>query len=253
MENALLIGLSRQVALARELDVIANNVANISTAGFKARNARFAEYLMPVARAEAFPQADRRLSYVIDKGTALDTSQGMIERTGNPLDTAIRGDGFFVVQTPRGERYTRDGSFSLAANGTLVNADGYPVMGDGGPLTFNPQESDLQIAADGTITTTQNNQQNQHGKLRVVAFADNQNLQNEGNNLFAAGPGQRAQASTAAAKIEAGAIERSNVKPVLEMSRLVEVSRNYTTIANLISKGDDLRKTAISRLADVPA
>ena len=101
MENALLIGLSRQVALGRELDVIANNMANVTTNGFKARSSRFREYLMPVASAESFPRPDRRLSYVIDAGTPLDIRSGAIEHTGNPLDVAIKGDAFLAVQTPR--------------------------------------------------------------------------------------------------------------------------------------------------------
>ena len=113
MENAVLIGLSRQIALGRELDVIANNMANVSTNGYKARQSRFKEFLMPGASAAAFRQpgsAGFRSS--IETGTALDPSPGAIETTGNPLDAAIKGDGFFVVQTPAGERYTRNGAFS---------------------------------------------------------------------------------------------------------------------------------------------
>src|SRR3954454_13630457 len=85
MQNALFIGVSSQVALQRELDVIANNMANVSTTGFKGRNARFQEYLMPVASADSFQARDRRVSYVIDQGTPLDLAQGAIEQTGNPL------------------------------------------------------------------------------------------------------------------------------------------------------------------------
>ncbi len=99
MENALLIGLSRQIALQRELDVVANNIANMNTTGFKADGSVFEEYLMPVARAEQFAAPDRRLSYVQDRATWHDFSQGPIQQTGNPLDVAIDGDGFLVVQT----------------------------------------------------------------------------------------------------------------------------------------------------------
>ena len=107
MENALLIGLSRQMALGRELDVIANNMANVTTNGFKARDARFREFLMPTARADAFPRPDQQLSYVIDAGTPLDLSTGAVELTGNPLDAAIKGDGFFAVH--------RDGSVTCSS------------------------------------------------------------------------------------------------------------------------------------------
>lgn len=245
MENALLVNLSRQMALGRELDVIANNVANVNTNGFKARASRFQEYMRTPASAEAFPRPDRRVSYVLDNGTALDTSSGAIERTGNPLDAAIKGDAFFAVQTPAGERYTRNGSFELDGRGQLVNSDGHVVLGDGGPITFSPNEYGFNIAADGTITTDQG----QRGKLRLVRFADQQALKNEGANLFSSAAA--AQPAGAAASVASGAVERSNVKPVLEMSRLMEVNRAYTQIAGIITRTDELRRSAIQRLADV--
>lgn len=132
MQNALFVGVSSQMALQRELDVIANNMANVSTTGFKARNTRFEEYLMPVASADSFARPDRRLSYVIDQGTTLDLGQGPIEQTGNPLNVAVKGSAFIAVQSPQGERYTRNGAFELDAQGTLVTSDGYKVVGEGG-------------------------------------------------------------------------------------------------------------------------
>ncbi len=244
MENALLIGLSRQVALGRELDVIANNMANVTTNGFKARQARFREHLMPVASAEAFPTADRRLSYVIDAGTPLDLGAGAIERTGNPLDAAINGDGFFVVQAQAGERFTRNGAFTVDAQGQLVTSDGHVVMGDNGPIVFSPQETDPAIAADGTVTSSQG----QRGKLRLVRFEDPQALRNEGSNLFSSAA--QPQAAGATSRIESGAIERSNVKSILEMNRLVEVNRAYVSVAGMVARMDEIRRTAIQRLAD---
>ncbi len=247
MENALLIGLSRQVALGRELDVIANNVANVTTNGFKARSALFKEYLAPRASADTFPQPDRKLSYVIDNGTPLDMSSGAIERTGNPLDVAIKGDGFLVVRTAAGERYTRNGALDLNARGELVTSDGHPVVGENGPIVFGNTESGFNIGADGTVTTSLG----QRGKLRLVRFADPQGLTNEGANVFAAAVPP--VAAGPAARLEGGALERSNVKPIVEMGRLVEVNRAYASIAALLQRGDELRRTAISRLADLPA
>jgi flagellar basal-body rod protein FlgF len=244
MENALLIGLSRQVALARELDVIANNMANVNTNGFKARDARFAEFLMPKASADAFHRPDQKLSYVIDAGTPLDISAGAIERTGNPLDAAIKGDGFFVVQTPQGERFTRNGAFEIGGQGQLVTSDGHAVQGENGPITLTPQETGIQIGADGTISTSQG----VRGRLRLVRFADPQSLRNEGANLFSSTA--QAQPAGPAARVEPGAIERSNVKPVVEMSRLMEVSRSYTSVAGMLSRMEELRRTAIQRLAE---
>ena len=244
MENALLIGLSRQVALGREIDVIANNVANVTTNGFKARSARFREYLMPVASAETFPRPDRRLSYVIDAGTPLDTRSGPIEFTGNPLDVAIKGEGFLAVQTPAGERYTRNGALEINAQGQLVTSDGHLVLGENGPIAFTQQESGFDIAPDGTVTSNQG----QRGRIRLVRFANPQALHNEGANIFSSRtPGQPAGDTS---RIEARALERSNVKPVIEMSRLIEVNRTYTSVAGMVSRIDELRRTAISRLAD---
>src|SRR5262249_15367739 len=110
MENALLIGLSRQIVLERQLDVVANNVANLNTTGFKADNSLFEAYLMPVARENRFNAQDRQVSFVNDRGTWRDQRQSGIQVTGNPLDVAIDGDGYLAVQTPSGERYTRNGA-----------------------------------------------------------------------------------------------------------------------------------------------
>ena len=244
MENALLVGLSRQMALRRELDVIANNMANVSTTGFKARSSRFSEFLMPVASAETFQRADRKLSYVIDQGTPVDLSGGMIEHTGNPLDAAIKGEGYFVVQTPAGDRYTRAGSFEINARGELVTQQGQRVTGENGPVVITPGETNVRFAADGTVSTDQG----QRGKLRLVKFANAQSLKSEGDNLFSSTTAAQPVGQTG--RIEPGALERSNVKPILEMTRLLDVQRAYTTIAGLMSKTDELRRTAISRLAD---
>ena len=244
MQNALLIGLSRQVALSRELDVIANNVANVTTNGFKGRSARFSEYLMPVASAEAFPRPDRRLSYVIDSGTPLDMATGAIERTGNPLNAAIKGDAFFAVQTPQGERFTRNGAFELNAQGQLVTGDGHLVQGENGPIAITPQETGVSIGPDGQVSTDQG----VRGRLRLVRFADVQGLRNAGANLFASDA--PAQAAGPGAWLEGGAIERSNVKPVLEMTRLIDVNRTYQSVAGMVARMDELKRTAIQRLGD---
>jgi flagellar basal-body rod protein FlgF len=244
VENALLVGLSRQMALRRELDVIANNMANVSTTGFKARSARFSEFVMPVAKDDNFLRPDRRLSYVIDQGTPIDQTSGPIERTGNPLDAAVRGEGYFVVQTPSGDRYTRSGAFEINSKGELVTQQGHRVTGDNGPIVLAPGETGVRMSADGTVSTDQG----QRGKLRLVKFANPQSIRSEGDNLFSStAPAQPVGPS---GQIEPGALERSNVKPILEMSRLLDVQRTYTTIAGLMSKVDELRRTAISRLAD---
>jgi flagellar basal-body rod protein FlgF len=243
MENGLLIGLSRQVALQRELDVIANNVANIGTAGFKARSLRFSEYLMDKAKFDAFDKPDQPLSYVVDKGSGLDMTSGSVEATGNPLNAAIVGDGLFVVNTPQGERYTRNGSFVLDGAGRLVTTEGYAVLGDGGPITFGASETNVAIGQDGTISTSAGPK----GKLRIVSVPDPKALQSEGDSLIRTDAPLPPAGATV--RVQGGAVERSNVRPVIEMSRLIEVNRAYANIAGMLQRSDELRRSAVEKLA----
>jgi flagellar basal-body rod protein FlgF len=254
MENALLVGLSRQIVLERQMDVVANNVANVNTNGYKADKSLFQEYLNSGAHEDNFVGTDRRVSYVLDSGTFKDLAQGPTEQTKNPLDVAIDGGGFLVVQTPAGERYTRDGSLQINNQGQLVTAAGNPVLGNSGPIVFQPTDHDVSIAADGNVTVLEgiNRIDAVRGKLRLVSFAQAQNLLKEGSNLYSAGQGTAAQADTAS-RVRQGFVEKSNVNSVVEMSRMIEVTRTYTQIATLLQQQSDLHKTAIQQLADVPA
>jgi flagellar basal-body rod protein FlgF len=254
MANHLLVGLSRQVTLERQMDVVANNVANINTNGFKADRSLFEEFLTSRAHEDNFARGDRRISFVQDRGTFKDFSQGASELTKNPLDVAIDGAGFLVVQTPAGERYTRDGGLKINNQGQLVNSSGYQVLGGSGPIVMQPTDKEITIAADGNVTVLEgtNRVDSVRGKLRVVRFADAQKLVKEGSNLYAAGPDAAAQPD-AASKLRQGFIEKSNVNSVLEMSRMIEVTRAYTSISAMLQQQGDMRKSAIEKLADVPA
>ncbi|MGZ5874344.1 MAG: flagellar basal-body rod protein FlgF [Bradyrhizobium sp.] len=253
MENALLVGLSRQTALERQLDIVANNIANVNTAGYKADGTLFEEYLNTGAHEDNFVGVDRRVSFVQDRGTFRDYSQGATEQTKNPLDVAIDGSAFLVVQTPAGERYTRDGGLHLNNQGQLVTVAGNPVLGTGGPIIFQPTDHDINITPDGTITVVEGNGRTDsiRGKLRLVSFADAQKLLKEGLNLYTAGEGSPQPDAKSA--VRQGFIEKSNVNAVVEMSRMMEVTRAYTQISTLLQQQHDLQKTAIQQLADVPA
>lgn len=250
MQNAVLIGLSRQVALSRELDVVANNIANLTTTGYKSDGSLFEEYLTSGARAA---QSGKRVSYVIDRGIWHDMSQGPVERTGNSLDVAIDGDGFLVVQTARGERYTRNGSLKINAAGQLVTAAGDPVLGASGPIVLQPNDREISISRDGAISVREGNStaDSVRGKLRLVNFANPQQLQKDGGALFAAGNGAAPQETTQASVVQ-GAIEKSNVHGVAEMTRMIEITRSYTQIAAMIQQQNDQGTQAINKLADVP-
>ena len=254
MENTLLVGLSRQMVLERQMDVVANNVANVNTTGYKVDRSLFQEFLTSGAHEDNFLASDRRVSYVQDRATFHDFSQGAAEETKNPLDVAINGGGFLVVQTPAGERYTRDGALQINNQGQLVTAGGNPVLGNSGPIVFQPTDKQVSIASDGNVTVLEGASRidSVRGKLRVVSFAQAQNLQKEGFNLYSAGAGIAAQPDTTS-KLRQGFVEKSNVNSVLEMSRMIEVTRTYTQISNLLQQQSDLHKTAIDKLADVPA
>jgi flagellar basal-body rod protein FlgF len=254
MQNALLIGLSRQVALGRELDVVANNIANLNTTGFKGDGAVFEEFIAPTARANGVNGIDRRVSFVRDRATWTDMSQGSLERTGNSLDVAIEGKGFFAVQTPRGERYTRNGAFQINNAGELVTSEGFQVLGESGPIVFQPKDRNIAISADGTVSVGEGNSARtdaQRGKLRVVGFGQVQQLQKDGAGTFTAPQNITPQPETESRLVQ-GAVEKSNVRAVVEMTRMIEVTRSYTQVANLLQQQADMQRTAVEKLAEVP-
>jgi flagellar basal-body rod protein FlgF len=253
VENASLVGLSRQIALQREIDVVANNIANLNTTGFKADNVVFHEHLMPVARANQFRGNDRQVSFVQDRATWLNLSQGPVEQTGNPLDIAVSGDGFLTVQTPRGERYTRNGALQINNQGQLVTSEGLQVIGENGPIVFQPNDRDISIGVDGLISVREGNNttDSQRGKLRLAGFAEPQKLQKDGASTYMAPAGVAPQPATNV-RVSQGVIEKSNVSSVMEMTRMVEVTRTYTQIAGMLQQQSDMRRQAIEKLAEVP-
>ncbi len=254
MENALLIGLSRQMVLERQMDVVANNLANVNTNGFKADASLFEEFLRSGAHEDNFVGSDRAISYVQDRGTYRDLTQGPLQATNNPLDLAIDGNAFLVVQSQGGERYTRDGGLHLNNQGQLVTVAGEPVLGDSGPIVFQSTDHDVNVSPDGTVTVLEglNTTDSIRGKLRLVSFADAQKLLKEGSNLYSAGEGGLPQPDVKS-QLRQGFIEKSNVNSVGEMTRMMEVTRAYTQVATLLQQQSDLHKNAIQQLADVPA
>ncbi len=245
MENAQLVALSRQIALQRQLDVVANNVANINTTGFKASDLLFEDYLMPVARDNDFAGLDRSVHYTQDWTTVHDLTAGSIEQTGNELDVALMGNGFLTVDTPAGTRYTKSGSLAINAEGILVDLNGHPVLGTSGSISFDDTDTDIVIGADGSVTTNNGNK----GRLAIAEFVDPQILTREGGNYFA-GPAPDAPVNTS---VMQGAIERSNVSGVTEITTMIRIQRSYQSLANLMQKQDELRGTAIQRLGDIRA
>ncbi len=255
MENALLVGLSRQMSLGNELDTIANNIANIDTTGYKSDNTVFSEFLMPGASDQSFNGRDRRVSFVQDRATFIDMAPGALQRTGGPLDVAIDGNAYFTVQTQRGQRYTRNGAFQINGAGQLVTSNGDQVVGSNGPITFQNTDHDIVISSSGIITVREGNAtiDSQRGTLQLASFANPQALQKDGASTFMAPQGVVANPASADTRVVQGAIEKSNVNGVMEMARMIRITRSYTDVANILSQESDLRKNALQQLSQAPA
>ncbi len=243
MDNASLITLSYQLAAYRSMDVIANNIANVSTPGFKRESPKFEELLERV-KPTGDSGSQRSLSFVRDAGVVRDLSNGPMISTGSPFDLAIAGKGFFSVQTAAGVRYTRDGHFTLNADGTVVDSQGNPLLGDGGPITISVDDGNVTFGADGTIT----GKQGQIGKLQVVDFPNERAMTKQGASLYAT---TQTPVPAANAKVEQGMLEGSNVQPVIEISHMIELMRSYQAIATMETSAGDLKRQAIQKLGTV--
>ena len=255
MENALLIGLSRQMALSHELEVVANNIANIETTGYKADHAAFAQYLMARARDNDFAGNDRRVSFVQDRASWVDFSPGAVQHTGNPLDVAIDGNAYLVVQTPRGQRYTRNGALSINGSGQLVTSEGDQVVGNAGPITFQLNDHDVNISPTGIITVREgaSTVDAPRGQLQLVGFDRPQRLQKDGASTFMAPTGVNQQPAPQGTRVVQGAVEKSNVHAMVEMARMIQITRHYADIANIIQQQGDQRRNALQQLSQAPS
>ena len=221
MENSLTIALARQSVLARQMDVIATNLANLETAGFKSEHMIFTE-LVEQTSDEEF------LSIVHDVSFVRDLTEGPLTGTHSPLDLAIHGDGYFVVDTPDGERYTRHGVFQLDDSGNIVTTEGHPVLGSGGaPIAIPLDATDITITRDGTISADTN----EIGRIKLVRFDDRQALSKVGSGLYDA-KDQPPQPSNGSEVLQ-GMVESSNVKGVVEMTRMIDTVRAYQAAAKL--------------------
>ncbi len=245
MENTSYIALSSQAALRRQMDVVANNLANMSTHGYKSGQMMFVEHLIKSKGGDKLLTPN--LSYVRDIATMTDTRPGAIEHTGNPLDIAIQGEGFLTVQTPEGERYTRNGRLQLDNTGQLVNQAGQPVLANGGsPVVFAPEDTQIVISKDGTISTNNGDL----GKLKIVSFDNEQSLSRTSGALFATTDANPAKTVDSPVILQ-GAVEGSNVEPILEMASMIEVHRAYDGIKNFIDREDERQRSMIRDLAAV--
>jgi flagellar basal-body rod protein FlgF len=224
VDNALLLSLSKQMVMRRTMDIIANNLANMNTTGFKRESALFEEYLVPFETETADGPKTENLSFVRDYGIVRDMTVGHLETTSNPLDLAIEGQGYFSVETPEGVRYTRNGHFIRDAEGRIAMTGGALLLDDSGqPISLAEGENDIKVAEDGTIST----EQGVKGRIAVVKFANMQDMNKIGESLY-----ETTQTPEPSDKVSImqGMLETSNVEPIIEMTNMIEALRSYQKI-----------------------
>lgn len=237
MNNAIYVALSRQTGVERQLSVVANNLANSNTAGFHGDQLLFKTHLVQDADG-------RKTAFVEDVATIRQTTQGRLEYTGNPLDLAVSGPGYFAVSGPNGRAYTRAGSFVIDSEGSLSTIDGYKVQDEGGSqIDFQPEDKKIVIYGDGRLEVDGE----ERGNLGFYQFADEQKLKRLGGNLYfsAAAPVENDGQGT----IVQGMLEKSNVSPIIEISNMVELQRAYVSNASFINDLYEMQEGAVRRIS----
>jgi flagellar basal-body rod protein FlgF len=242
MDVAGYVMLSRIALQERATSVLANNIANVDTPGFRASRAVFGQQVSRAGGIDG-PAGLGRTAYVQDRATWRETQPGTIQQTGNPLDVAITGDGYFAVETPRGERYTRAGRFTLGADGRVLDMQGNPLLSiDGQPLAVAPGDTRLEILGDGTLRS----ENGPIGRIRVVRFENQQRLRAEGDRHFdAAG---EAPLPVDRPALMQGAVEGSNVQAIAEMNRMTVELREYQFATQFMEKEGERMQSVIDRL-----
>ncbi|QPM91289.1 flagellar hook-basal body complex protein [Pseudooceanicola algae] len=235
MDNAGYTTLTRQSGLMREMTVIANNIANAATTGYRQQGLIFSEFIQSTGDGPSLSMAAARVH-----NTSF--QQGALTQTGGSLDFAIEGDGFFLIQTPDGERLTRAGSFATSAAGDLVTNDGYPVLDPGGaPIFIPPDATNLGLAADGTLSADGA----PIGQLGVVEPVDPLGLTRAGGTMFVADAGTLPVEDP---RVVQGFIESSNVDPIGQIARMIQVQRAYELGQTFLEREDDRIRTTTRTL-----
>jgi flagellar basal-body rod protein FlgF len=238
MLDANLSTLQVQMVLTRQMDMLADNLANVATPGFKN------EMLAVSARRIRLPGGSELIGQPMTLERNMD--EGSFTQTGNPLDLAIKGSGFFVVQTPLGDRYTRNGHFQIDGQGQLVSPAGYPVLSEGGqPITFQPTDSDIAIGQDGTVSVKRNGTQVKAGTIGVVTFAEPAKLQRVSGSLFRAT--ERPEPAQDGRVIQ-GMVEESNVQSVTEITRMIDINRRFQAAQRIIEAETERSQKAMQVL-----
>ncbi len=242
MDNTTNIALSRLSAQQRAMDVVAGNLANASTPGYRAERTVFADWLLREP-AGAEPPGGRTVAFTQTRATYRERAEGTLTQTGNPLDLALSGDGWFTVQTANGTRLTRAGRFTLQKDGSVTDEAGNPLLDvQAQPLKLSTADTDLTVKADGTLRS----QNGVIGQIAVVVPNDANRITAEGGRLF------RADVPTtpvARPKIVQGAVEDSNVQPIAEITRMISTERDFQFVTQMVEAEGQRRQNAIDKIA----
>ncbi len=236
MDNGIYVALSKQLAQFRQMAVIANNIANAETTGYGTEKMLFDDYLVPEGN-------KRKVAFTQDYNTHRNLEQGKMKQTGNQLDMAIMGKGYFVVDTPNGPRYTRAGNFQIDGNGILVTPEGYPVLGEGGEqIQFQEEDTKVEIREEGFIIVDGEDR----GRIEVVDIPNEQLMEKVGKSLY--------KTDQAALPIEnpvvaQGVLEGSNVEPVIEITDMMMTMRRVGNTSQFIDTSYELERRTIGVLA----
>jgi flagellar basal-body rod protein FlgG len=245
MNSGMYSAVSASLSAARRLDVITNNLANLNTPGYKKDKMSFESLLSGAANPPVVPQGTTADPVLLKENNYIDFATGPTNKSGNPLDLALDGDGFFAVTTPDGTAYTRQGNLRSSADGTLVTVDGYPVQGVGG-AAISIKGSKVVIDAKGGVTVDGT----QVGTISVVDFDKPYTLTKTGGAMFVpADPKTPPQASKA--QVQQGFIEGSNVESISEMVQLIETNRYFEACTKVIKSFDDMTSKAANDLGRV--
>lgn len=243
MENTSYIALSRQAALWRQMEVVATNMANMNTPAYKGEQMMFREFLVDTRSTER--ALGGKVAFVQDMGVLRDTREGPLTKTDNPLDFGLHGEGYFQIETQAGMRYSRDGHFRLDESGMLVTSQGFAVMDErDNPLIFAPNETRIEVAGDGTVST----ENGVVGRVKVVRFASEQELRKSGDNLYET---TQDPETVARPQVVQGMMEESNVQPVVEMTRMTQILRDYQGVQKMIEAEHERQMKAMQTLSNV--
>lgn len=235
MDSTGYITLTRQSGLMREMQIVANNIANSATTGYRQEGLVFSEFVKGMKGGPSLSMGHgnvRQTSFV----------QGTLTQTGGTYDFAIEGEGFFLIQTPDGERLTRAGSFTPNGQGDLVTADGYSVLDAGGaPVFIPPGPRSLSVSPDGTISADGAFV----GQIGLVQPVDRTGLIREGGVMFRADDGFEPSDT---AKMMQGFVEASNVDPIGQLARMIEIQRAYEMGQNFLDSEDERVRRAMDAM-----